>query len=106
MVRLARENDWGNERIEDELRKLGYSISDETVANIVWRHSIPPLAERKSSPSWRQLMRHYRDQLQACDFFTVETLFLQTLYVLIFIEIGSRRVHLTGCRARIPLAHG
>jgi len=35
----------------------------------------------------------------ACDFFTVETLFLQTIYVLIFIEIGSRRVHFAGCTA-------
>jgi hypothetical protein len=34
-------------------------------------------------------MTHYNDQLLACDFFTVETLFLQTLYVLVFIEIGS-----------------
>src|SRR5258708_1482030 len=32
----------------------------------------------------------------ACDFFTVETLGLQTLYVLFFIEVGSRRVHLAG----------
>ncbi len=44
-------------------------------------------------------MTHYKDQLLACDFFTVETLFLQTIYGLIFIEIGSRRVHFAGCTA-------
>ncbi|WP_119072084.1 integrase core domain-containing protein [Aggregatilinea lenta] len=44
-------------------------------------------------------MTHYKDQLLACDFFTVETLFLQTLYVLVFIEVGSRRVHFAGCTA-------
>lgn len=44
-------------------------------------------------------MAHYKNQLLACDFFTVETLFLQTLYVLVFIEIGSRRVHFAGCSA-------
>jgi putative transposase len=44
-------------------------------------------------------MTHYKDQLLACDFFTVETLFLQTLYVLVFIEIGTRRVHFAGCTA-------
>ncbi len=33
----------------------------------------------------------------ACDFFTVETAWLTTLYVLFFIELGSRRVHLAGC---------
>lgn len=41
VVRLARENGWGNERIEGELLKLGYEISDETVANILRRHGIP-----------------------------------------------------------------
>ena len=44
-------------------------------------------------------MTHYKDQLLACDFFTIETLFLQTLYVLIFIEIGSRRAHFAACAA-------
>ncbi len=99
VVRLARENGWGNERIEGELLKLGYEISDETVANILRRHGIPPVPERDTSPSWRHLMTHYKDQLLACDFFTIETLFLQTIYVLIFIEIGSRRVHFAGCTA-------
>jgi len=33
----------------------------------------------------------------ACDFFTVETAWLKTVYVLFFIELGSRRVHLAGC---------
>lgn len=99
VLRLARENNWGNERIEGELLKLGYTISDETVGNILRCHGIPPAPERDPSPSWRHLMTHYRDQLLACDFFTVETLFLQTLYVLMFIEIGSRRVHFAGCTA-------
>jgi len=99
VVRLACENDWGFERIEGELLKLGYTISHETVGNILRRHGIPPAPERDTSPSWRHLMTHYKDQLIACDFFTVETLFLQTLYVLVFIEIGSRRAHFAGCTA-------
>jgi putative transposase len=99
VLRLARENDWGNGRIEGELLKLGYDISDETVANILRRHGIPPLPERVPSVSWRHLMTHYKEQLLACDFFTVETLFLQTIYVLMFIEIGKRRVHFAGCTA-------
>ena len=99
VVRLARENDWGIERIEGELLKLGYTISHETVGNILRRHNIPPAPERETSPSWRHLMTHYKEQLLACDFFTVETLFLQTIYVLVFIEIGRRRVHFAGCTA-------
>jgi putative transposase len=96
VLRLARENDWGYERIEGELKKLGYTISHETVGNILQRHGIPPAPEREPSPSWRHLMTHYKDQLLACDFFTVETLFLHTLYVLVFVEIGTRRVHFAG----------
>jgi hypothetical protein len=42
VVRLARENDWGFERIEGELLKLGYTISHETVGAILRRHGIPP----------------------------------------------------------------
>jgi putative transposase len=99
VLRLARENDWGYERIEGELIKLGVTISHETVGNILQRHGIPPAPERAPSPSWRHLTMHYKDQLLACDFFAVETLFLQTLYVLVFVEIGTRRVHFAGCTA-------
>ena len=44
-------------------------------------------------------MNHNKDQILACDFFTVEMLILKTLYVLVFIELGSRRVHFAGCTA-------
>jgi putative transposase len=36
----------------------------------------------------------------ACDFFTVQTVFLKTLYVLFFIELSTRRVHVAGTTAR------
>ncbi len=99
VLRLARESDWGHERIEGEWLKLGYTISHETVGNILERHGIPPVPERDSSPSWRHLMAHYKEPLLGCDFFTVETLFLRTLYGLVFIEIGTHRVHFGGCTA-------
>jgi putative transposase len=51
VLRLARENDWGYERIEGEWLKLGYTISHETVGNILERHGIPPAPEREPSPS-------------------------------------------------------
>ncbi len=97
ILRFVRENDWGYGKMVGELRKLGHQVSDQTIANILKRHGIPPLPERKTSLSWQHLMTHYKDQLLACDFFTVETLFLQTLYVFFFIEIGTRRVHFAGC---------
>jgi hypothetical protein len=48
--------------------------SHDTVGNILQRHNIPPAPVRETSPSWRHLMTHYKNQLLACDFFTVETL--------------------------------
>jgi putative transposase len=99
VLHLAGENDWGYERIEGELLKLGYSISHQTIGKILQRNGILPAPERHPSPSWRHLMTHYKELLLACDFFTVETLFLQTIYVLVFIEIGTRRVHFAGCTA-------
>jgi putative transposase len=98
VVHFARENnDWGHGKIQGELSKLGYQISETTIANILKRHNILPAPERSGSTSWRHLMRHYKDQLLACDFFTIETLFLKTLYVLFFIELGTRRVYFAGC---------
>jgi len=35
-------------------------------------------------------MTHYKQQILACDFFTVGTLWLQTLYVLFYIELGKQ----------------
>ena len=90
IVRLARENrDWGNNKIQGELGKLGHVVSDETIATILRRHGIPPAPERGGSPSWRNLMNRYKHQIPAWGFFTVETLFLKTL---IFNAVHLRRV--------------
>lgn len=91
VVRLARENsDWGYGKIVGELGKLGYVVSEPTVANILAREGISPAPERQGSVSCRQLMAHSKEQILACDFFTVDTLFLQTVYVLFFIELRIR----------------
>jgi hypothetical protein len=47
--------------------------------------------------TWREFIPAHRQSMLAVDFFTVETIWLQRLYVLFFIELGSRRVHLAGC---------
>jgi putative transposase len=54
-------------------------------------------APRRAGPSWRDFLRQQAASMLACDFFTVETISLRRFYVLFFIELGSRRVHLAGC---------
>ncbi len=56
-------------------------------------------APRRGLRSWQEFVRQHADQLLAVDFFTVETVWLSRLYVLFFIEVGSRKVHLAGCTA-------
>ena len=50
---------------------------------------------RRGGPSWSEFLRAQAEGILACDFFTVETPFLKTLYVLFFIEVGTRRLHVT-----------
>jgi hypothetical protein len=102
VLRLAAENGrWGYSRIHGELRKLGYAISRSAVRDILKRHRVAPAPQRgRRGDSWRAFLRRHREQILACDFFTVETLFLRTLHVLFFIELGTRRVHVAGCTAR------
>ena len=96
-MRLAKENPrWGYEKIQGELLKLGYKLSVSSVRNTLKRHRVTPVSQR-STGSWRTFLRHYKDQILACDFFTVETIWLKTIYVLFFIELGNRRIHWTGC---------
>ncbi len=97
ILRLARENGWGGGKLHGELKKLGVTIGETTLRAILRRHNIPPARERQRRATlWRTFLKHYRHQLLACDFFTVETIRLQTPYVFFFMEIGTRRVHLAG----------
>jgi transposase InsO family protein len=99
VVQMARHNSrWGYDRIAGELRKLGITLDPTTVKNILERHGIPPAPQRGKS-NWRTFLKHYQQQMLACDFLTVETLGLRTVYILFFIELGTRRVHLAGCTA-------
>lgn len=66
IVRFVRENpDWGYGKLEGELRKLGHTISEPTIAAILKRHGIPPVPQRKTSARWHHLLLHYKAQLLA-----------------------------------------
>jgi putative transposase len=96
VARLARENPrWGYQRIAGELNKLGLSVSPSTVRRLLARSGLGP-APRRSGPSWREFLRAQAASVVACDFFTVETALLRRYYVLFFIELQTRRVHLAG----------
>jgi putative transposase len=96
IIRLAKENPrWGYLRIRGELLKLGVSVSATTVRTVLRRAGLGP-APRRIGPSWSEFLRAQAQGILALDFFTVETAWLRTLYVLFAIELGSRRVHLLG----------
>jgi putative transposase len=97
VLRLARENPrWGYQRIVGELNGLGLTVSATTVRKILRRAGLGPTSER-AGLTWRAFLRAQAKSMVAVDFFTVDTISLQRLYVLLFIELGSRRVHLAGC---------
>jgi transposase InsO family protein len=99
VVRLARENPkWGCVRIQGELRKLGVRVGTTTIRSLLRRAGLGP-APRRGGPSWAELLRAQAEGIVACDFFTVETVWLRTLYVLFFIEHGTRRVRVAGVTA-------
>jgi putative transposase len=96
---MARENPaWGNRRIQGELARLGHAIAASTVWEILRAAGIEP-APRRAGPTWRELLAAQAHAIIACDFLVVETVLLQRLYVLVFIEHGARRLHLAGMTA-------
>ena len=99
-VRLARENSgWGYDRIVGALSNLGYSVSDQTVGNILRRHGIAPAPKRSQITTWKDFISRHMDVLAGTDFFTVEVLTwrgLVTYYVLFFLRLDSRQVTIAG----------
>jgi putative transposase len=97
IARLARENPhWGYQRIAGELKRLGLAASATTVRKVLAGAGIPP-APGRGRQSWRSFLRQQAASTLACDFFTVETLALQRIYVLFFLSLATRRLELIAC---------
>src|SRR3954447_18732120 len=99
VLRLAAENPTGgHRRIHGELVGLGYRVSASTVWNILHQAGVDP-APRRTGPSWKQFLAAQARGILACDFFTVDTVFLKRIYVLFFVELSTRQVHVAGMTA-------
>src|SRR6476620_368596 len=100
IVRMAQENrSWGYDRIVGALANLGLTVSNQTVGNVLKRHGIAPAPERKTTTTWKEFIRMHMDVLVATDFFTADVWTLGglvTYYVLFFIHLGSREIHIAG----------
>src|SRR6266516_5042814 len=96
ILRLAGENPrWGYRRIQGELKKLGVLVSATSIRTVLLANGLRP-APRRPSTTWRAFLQAQAAGIVATDFFTVETVRLKTLYILFFIELGTRRVRLGG----------
>jgi len=86
--RMARENPlWGQRRIHAELTRLGFDICARTVARYMRRHYDGP-----PSPGWRQFLAQHGSEIWACDLFTIQTVWFQTLYVFFVIHHSTREL--------------
>jgi hypothetical protein len=105
VVRMAQENcSWGYDRIVGALTNLGYTISDQTVGNILKRHGIPPAPERKKTMTWREFIRIHMDMLGATDFFRSEIgtgVRFVISFLLSFLRPDRRKIHVTNSKSSL-----
>jgi len=101
VVKIATENNWGYTRVLGELRKLGYRLSRQTVVNILVEHGIDPNPERGKG-TWDEFIKIHASTMWACDFMSKRMWTLRgpiDLYLLVFIQIGSRKVWVSSATA-------
>jgi len=100
ILRLARENpQWGYRRIVGELKGVGVTVSTTSVRKVLLEAGLQP-APGQARSSWRAFLRQQAASVLACDLLTVETAFLQRIYVLFFISLATRRIEYIGCTSK------
>ena len=91
--------DGGYTRIRGALSNLGHTVARSTIANILREHGIEPAPERGERTPWCTFLAAHWETVAATDFFTVEVATVRrlvTYYVLVVIELSSRKVHIAG----------
>ena len=87
ITRMAMTNPlWGAPRIHGELLRLGLDVSERTVSRLIPKRHSPP------SQTWRTFLANHVRELVALDFFTVPTVRLRVLFVLVVLAHHRRRV--------------
>ena len=95
IVRLGRENRrWGCVRIQGELRGLGTRISASSIRRVLRSHGLGPAP--RGGPTWKEFITAQAKGILATDFFVVDTIGFNQLYVLLVIELENRVVHILG----------
>jgi len=104
VLKFARENpSWGYDWIQGALANIGHDISDQTIGNILKQHGIEPAPERSKSTNWGTFLKAHWKTLAAIDFTTTEVWTLTglvTMYILVVMDLKSRRVHVAGTTAK------
>jgi putative transposase len=99
-IRLAGENPLrGCRRIHGELTRPGVKVAASAVCQILRAAGIDP-APRRGGPAWRQFPHARAAGILAAGFLHADTVALNRLHVLVFIEHGTRRMHIGGVTAR------
>ena len=91
IIRMKKENRlWGQKRIHGELSKIGVDISETMVRTILRRANIRPW-DGQSSENWRSFFKRHKN-IWAIDFFTVHSAPFKRMFVLVIMDIHSRRL--------------
>jgi len=92
ILQMAKSNPrWGCVRVRGELLKLGHAVSATAIRNLLRRHRIGP-APLRSRQTWKAFLRAHASAIVLTDYFSGGTVFLERLYVLMSMELATRRI--------------
>jgi putative transposase len=92
VLRMAAANPTrGHRRIQGELAGLGHTVAASTARGRILRRAGMDPAPRRAEATWTQFLRAPASAVLACDFFTVDTVLPQRVYVFFCVELSTAR---------------